>query len=172
MVDFVIRQAQPDDAPAIIAHVKRIADEPDNGISISSSQDFRFTEQDERDLIAAAAVAENKLWLVAEAEDQIIGVAQCFGDRDGYAHTLSLGVTVRREWRDRGVGTAMLRHMIDWCRDNPAVHRLELWVYPDNPRAIHVYEKLGFQHEGNRRRSFLKDGKFKDLLLMGMLFER
>jgi putative acetyltransferase len=62
--------------------------------------------------------------------------------------------------------------MIDWCQSNPLVHRLELWVFADNDAAIRLYERLGFHHEGRRRASFLKDGHFKDLLLMGMLFER
>jgi putative acetyltransferase len=79
---------------------------------------------------------------------------------------------VNRDWRDQGVGRAMMQYMIDWCRYNLAVHRLELWVFPDNPRAIHLYEKMGFQHEGNRRSSFLKEGRMRDLLLMAMLFER
>ncbi|MAS32409.1 MAG: hypothetical protein CL610_00285 [Anaerolineaceae bacterium] len=167
-----VREAVPSDAAGIVAHIRRIADEPNNGISISSATEFKFTEVDEVEIIKKYAESDNRLMLVAEVEKAIIGVANCRGSDGGYSHTLSFGITVNRDWRDRGVGTAMLRYMIDWCRANPVVHRLELWVFPDNVRAIHVYEKLGFQHEGNRRASFLKDGEFRDLLLMGMVFER
>lgn len=161
MAEYIVREAQPADAAAMIAHIKRIADEPDNGISISSAQEFRVTEEEEIATIKRHAEAENALMVVAEA-----------GGDGGYYHTLGLGTTVHRDWRDRGVGSAMLRYMIDWCATNPAVHKLELWVFPDNPRAIHVYEKLGFQHEGNRRSCFLKQGVYRDLLLMGIVFER
>ena len=169
---FTIREARPEDASAIIAHVKAVADEPHNGIAISSAAEFRYTEAEEVEIIQKIAELDNALMLVAEAEGHIIGLANCRGGDRGYRHTLSLGITVNRDWRDQGVGTALLEAMIAWCRHNTVVHRLELWVFPDNPRALHVYEKLGFQHEGNRRQSFLKEGQYRDQLLMGMLFER
>ena len=172
MPPFTIREARPEDAPAIIAHVKGVADEPNNGIGISSAAEFRYSEVEEVEIIQKIAELDNALMLVAEADGQIIGLANCRGGDRGYRHTLSLGITVSRAWRDQGVGTALLEDMIVWCRLNPIVHRLELWVFPDNPRALHVYEKLGFQHEGSRRQSFLKEGQYRDLLLMGMLFER
>lgn len=171
MAEFIVREAGPDDAARIIVHIRQVADEPDNGISISSATEFRYTEDEERIIIDRAAEADNRLMIVAEADDQLIAVATCSGGERGYQHTLSLGITVRREWRGRGVGTALMQYMIDWCQHNPTVHRLELWVYPDNAGAIHLYEKMGFLHEGNRRASFLKGGEFRDLLLMGMLFD-
>ena len=172
MSDFVVREARTEDAAAIIAHVKRVADEPNNGISMSSADEFKYTVEEEAEIIRNAAAATNKLMVVAEANGEIIASANCFGGRHGYDQTLSLGITVRREWRGRGVGAAVMRFMIDWCQANPGVHRLELWVFPDNAAAIRLYEKMGFQHEGNRRSSYRKDGEFKDLMLMGMLFER
>ena len=172
MSDFIVRKAHPDDAAAIIAHIKRVADEPNNGISMSSADEFTYTIEEEADIIRGAAEADNKLMVVAEADGEVIAVANCFGGQRGYNWTLSLGITVRQEWRRRGVGKAVMQYMIDWCQKNPSVHRLELWVFPDNPTAIHLYEKLGFEHEGNRRASYLKEGEYKDLLLMGMLFER
>lgn len=173
MPAYHVREARPEDAAAIIAHVKQIADEPDNGISISSADEFQVTEEREIEWINEAAAADNALMLVTEAADgQIIGVAHCRGGNGGYRHTLDLGITVKQKWRNQGVGTAMMQYMVDWCRANPAVHKLELWVFPDNPRAIHVYEKVGFQQEGRRRSCFLKQGRFLDLILMGMVFER
>jgi RimJ/RimL family protein N-acetyltransferase len=172
MSDFIVREARAEDAEGIIAHIKRVADEPNNGIAMSSADEFKMTLEEETELIKKAAESDNMLMVVAEADGEIIALANCFGGDRGYQWTLSLGITVRREWRGRGVGRAVMQYMIDWCRANSSVHRLELWVFPDNPVAIHLYEKLGFEHEGNRRASYLKDGDHKDLLLMGMLFER
>lgn len=173
MSAFLIREARPEDAAAIIAHVKQVADEPNNGISLGSAAEFTVTEEKEVEWIKAAAAADTTLMIVAEADDgQIIGVAHCKGGNGGYAHTLDLGITVNRNWRNQGVGTAMMQSLVDWCRANPQVHKLELWVFPDNPRAFHVYEKVGFQQEGYRRSCFLKQGQYLDLILMGMVFER
>jgi RimJ/RimL family protein N-acetyltransferase len=173
MPAYHVREARPEDAAAIIAHVRQVADEPNNGISISSADEFQVTEEKEIEWTKEAAAADNALMLVAEATDgQIIGVAHCRGGKGGYYHTLDLGITVKQNWRNQGVGTAMMQSMIDWCRANPVVYKLELWVFPDNPRAIHVYEKAGFQQEGRRRSCFLKQGQMLDLILMGIVFER
>ena len=172
MADFVVREAMPDDAVQVIAHIKRIADEPNNGISISSADEFRYTEEEESTIIAKAAASDDRLMIIAESKGEIIGVATCTPGNQGYRHTLGLGITVNAAWRDKGVGTTMLEHIVEWSQNNALVHRLELWVFPDNKRAINLYEKMGFEHEGSRRGCFLKDGKFQDLMLMGMIFER
>ena len=38
-----------------------------------------------------------------------------------------------------------------------------------NPRAIHVYEKCGFVHEGKLRQSTYRNGRYIDNLLMSVL---
>ncbi len=148
-----------------------MADEPNNGIAMASAADFRYTLDEEQVVIARAAHADDRLFLVAELEGQIVGVATCNAGERGYLHTCTLGVTVRRELRHQGIGMALMQAMIDWARSSPEVHRLELWVFADNLPAIALYEKLGFEHEGRQRAAFWKEGEFKDLLLMGMLFE-
>ena len=45
----------------------------------------------------------------------------------------------------------MLRHGFEILR----MHRIELGVYAFNPRAIHVYEKLGFKREGTLRTRYV-----------------
>ncbi len=170
--DYIIREAVPEDAARIVAYMRAIADEPDNGISFASADEFPHTVQEEAQIIADYAHTPTALFLVAEAGSAIISVANCRAGSRGYRHTVELGITVHRGWRDRGVGTAVMRCMIGWARANPDVHRLELQVFPNNARAIHLYEKLGFAHEGRRRQAFYKAGQFLDLVMMGMVFDR
>jgi len=174
MSAYIIRQATPDDAEQVIAHVKRIADEPNNGIAMSSSAEFTMTVEEEREFLAKAAAADNELYLVAEAAGAIIGTAHCRppSPRFGFRHTASLGISVHRDWRGRGVGTALMQGLIDFARENPRIKRLELSVFHNNPGAIHVYEKLGFQHEGVRRSAFYKEGQFLDMIFMAIVFEK
>src|SRR4051812_49170785 len=47
------------------------------------------------------------------------------------------------------------------------LRRLELIVFADNPRAIGLYEKLGFEHEGVMREFGFKRGQYLDAILMG-----
>lgn len=51
---------------------------------------------------------------------------------------------------------------IDQTRAN-GFEQLELGVYSDNVRAIHLYEKFGFERYGIQPRAFkLKDGTYRD----------
>jgi RimJ/RimL family protein N-acetyltransferase len=49
------------------------------------------------------------------------------------------------------------------------LHRIELNVMAHNHRAIALYERLGFVHEGRRVDCLLIDGEFLDELCMAMI---
>lgn len=170
MSPYTIRPATPDDAPAINAHLRRIADEPANMISYARGE-FTRTIDEERERIARALAADNSHMLVVVVDNAIIALCCCFGGERAGKHTTSLGITVHVDWRNQGVGTALMAAMIQWARENPVVHRLEFTVFTHNARAIHIYRKLGFEEEGIQREAYRKDGRFRDALLMAMLFD-
>ncbi len=172
MSEFVIREAQVEDAAGLLAHLEVIAAEPGNGVSYSSVAELNMTEAQVAQMIEEHLKTENALYLIAETDGKIIGEAHCRGGRLGYVGTLNLTITIAQEWRGKGVGAALLRHMIDWCRASSIVHRLELYVFPNNRAAIRLYEKMGFQVEGNHRQSYFKEGKYLDMWIMGMIFDR
>ena len=82
----------------------------------------------------------------------------------------TLGITIGDKTRwDRGYGTDV---MLTVCRFGFAemnLHRIELGVFETNKRAIRVYERIGFQHEGTRREAFFKRGEYRDIYVMGLL---
>ena len=84
-------------------------------------------------------------------------------------HAALLGVSVRAGWRDRGVGSALLAAALDWARATGVVTRIELSVYAENARAIHLYEKFGFAIEGRRRDAVRHSGRLVDDLVMARL---
>jgi RimJ/RimL family protein N-acetyltransferase len=49
------------------------------------------------------------------------------------------------------------------------LHRIELEVLPYNARAIHVYEKLGFEQEGIRRDACYFHHRYYDVVTMSLL---
>jgi RimJ/RimL family protein N-acetyltransferase len=51
------------------------------------------------------------------------------------------------------------------------LHRLELVVFDYNPRAKHVYEKMGFVESGRRRQVFYFEGAYHDEIMMDILLE-
>jgi RimJ/RimL family protein N-acetyltransferase len=171
MQRLVIREAVPADAEQLIAHIQRIGNEPNNTI-IGGPGEFNLTIEEERDLIEEYAAAANSIWLVAEADGQIVGVLNCRGGRrQAVRHSASLGISVYQDWRDKGVGGALMNRLVEWARHNPLITRLELEVFTDNPRAIHLYEKVGFEIEGCKRRAVLKENGYHDTYVMSLLVE-
>ena len=69
----------------------------------------------------------------------------------------------------RGYGREAARLLLAWGFDVLGLHRVGLEVYAFNPRAIHVYETLGFRHEGRLREVLDQDGARHDALVMGLL---
>jgi RimJ/RimL family protein N-acetyltransferase len=69
----------------------------------------------------------------------------------------------------RGLGSEATQLVVDYAFDTVGVHRVELEVYDFNPRAMHVYEKIGFVHEGTKRDALLWDGVWVDCHCMALL---
>jgi RimJ/RimL family protein N-acetyltransferase len=168
-MDFIIREARPDDAEQMIAFVKRIADEP--GISIVLQDgEFTMTVEQERQFIADRQVEDNSLFLVAEAGGEIIGTLTLRGGgRRAIHHEAVLGISVKKEWRGQGVGNALMASAVDRAKRSGVITRIELQVFTSNPAAIHLYRKHGFEIEGCRHRAVFRDGRYHDDYVMALL---
>ena len=81
-------------------------------------------------------------------------------------HAGAIGMSVRDDWQNRGVGTALLAAGIDMADNWMGFRRLELTVYTDNAVALALYRKFGFIIEGTARGYALRDGEFVDAFLM------
>ena len=83
-----------------------------------------------------------------------------------YRHRAVMGISVRKEYWGCGLGSYLMQLAIDQTRTN-GFEQLELGVYSDNTRAIHLYEKVGFVRCGIQPRAFkLKDGTYRDEIMM------
>lgn len=90
--------------------------------------------------------SENARYYVAEKEGAILGGCGLYIVLEEASIT---NVVIRREARNQGVGTELMRHMMEMCgRDGVKAFTLEVRV--SNKAAIHMYEKVGFVSEGIR----------------------
>jgi RimJ/RimL family protein N-acetyltransferase len=103
---------------------------------------------------------------VAEAEGRIIGGIHIGASRHGFGE---IGMMIAKDWRGRGVGSALVEAAIAWAREQ-GLHKLVLDVFPHNEAAIALYRKYGFVEEGRRARQYRRaDGELWDALQMGLL---
>lgn len=70
---------------------------------------------------------------------------------------------------NRGFGAAAAECMIKYAFDKMELHKLYLRVYEDNSRAISSYLKAGFKKEAVLKDDVYIDGKYRNIVLMGVL---
>ncbi len=69
----------------------------------------------------------------------------------------------------RGLGSEAIALLLEHAFDTVGLHRISLEVYDFNPRARHVYDKLGFVAEGVLRDALYWDGEWVDATVMSAL---
>jgi RimJ/RimL family protein N-acetyltransferase len=89
---------------------------------------------------------------------------------EGFRHTGRLGMGLLPHVRGQGVGRRLAEAAIDAATAG-GIERIELEVFATNLRAIRLYERLGFAHEGVRRRARKLDGVYDDNVLMALVIE-
>lgn len=91
-------------------------------------------------------------------------------DIDPVHHKAEYGIFIGEEsTRGKGYGTAAAKLMIRYCFQELKLHRLFLRVYAENLQAIRSYEKAGFAKEAYLRDDVYVDGRYRDIVLMGIL---
>ncbi len=83
---------------------------------------------------------------------------------------VALGIGEREYW-GKGYGTDMMKVILRYAFHELNLHRVSLDVFEYNPRAVRSYEKSGFMVEGRERKALQRDGKFWDMIYMGVLRE-
>jgi ribosomal protein S18 acetylase RimI-like enzyme len=172
MNDLIIRKASSSDAAPFVALIKSIIAEYPQVDMPFTPDEYHVTVEGIEEWITKANTSENSIFLVAEVGDKVIGTLICQGgglraDR----HATSLSIYVHKDWRDQGVGHALMQRSIDWAKSNDIIERIHLEVYARNQRGIHLYEKFGFEVEGRKRRAYYQGDAYIDMLIMGLLLK-
>lgn len=152
---FEIRPARDEDRLPLAVLFAAVAEER-NGIATEPPVDVN----------ARAASWTLDGTLVAVAGNDIVGSLHVEHTPFGFGE---IGMLVARDWRGRGVGSALVAAAIEWARER-GLHKLSLSVFVHNTAAIALYHKFGFVEEGRRVRHFRRaNGELWDGLEMGLL---
>jgi len=109
------------------------------------------------------------LLLVGDSRGEIVGVLGFIGGVfKKISHVVEIGMAIKRDSRNAGLGSTLLREGIAWARKR-GFHRLELGVLSTNEQAISLYKKFGFQEEGVRKSRYQINGIWVDEILMSKL---
>jgi len=113
---------------------------------------------------------ETSHYLVAIVDDRIVGMVSLYTfPRPRRKHAAAVGICVHEEWHGKGVGTELMRAIIDMADNWLNLTRLELEVYANNEAAMRLYERFGFEVEGTLRQHAFRDGEYVDSKVMARL---
>jgi len=114
---------------------------------------------------------EGSYVLVACVEGEVIGHLhlETFPNSPRRKHVGHIGMGVHDEWQGKGVGTALMEAALDFSDNWLNLSRLELSVYTDNQPGIHLYQKFGFEIEGQSKQFAFRDGQYSDVYFMGRI---
>ncbi len=146
-------------------------------LTLDSESQFMMYEKNERKTSAEALTAMIEGLLKSES---IIFVEETDHILNGYVllrrglpnriyHSAYVVLGVREEAANKGIGTQLLEEAIEWAEET-GISRLELTVIVDNDKAIHLYEKMGFELEGRKSNAMYINGKFVDEYHMAKIF--
>ncbi len=109
------------------------------------------------------------LLIARTSDDQAIGVTGFHQLNFKNRHAVfGINIGDKQCW-GKGYGTEAGYLMMDYGFNTLNLNRVMLQVFEYNERAIHVYEKIGFQQEGILRQEHYRDGQYWDTIVMGLL---
>ncbi len=83
-------------------------------------------------------------------------------------HIGEFGIIVLKNYWGQGIGSTLLKKMEDFAK-SVGVFRIEAKVRSLNERGLGLYEKRGYQIEGERKKAALINGNFEDELYIAKL---
>jgi L-phenylalanine/L-methionine N-acetyltransferase len=167
----VIRDARPEDAAALCRAAQDIARHHDERF-VSLPGELNPASFQER-ITAARNGSGSGKYLVIEHAGELIAHASLFPmPMKRLAHVLRLDMCVHLGCWRQGHGKRLLDALVDWARNEPGVHKIELLVRATNQAAITLYKQAGFFEEGRHRdRIKLQDRCLMDDIAMAMMLK-
>ena len=163
MGDVSIRPATPDAAAAICTIYNQGIED-----RIATLETELRTPEERRQWMGGRAGRHPVV--VAATGGQVVGWGSlnAFNPRPAYDNVVDLSVYVERGWRGRGVGRALLQHLLPLAR-TLGYHKMVLATFPYNEAGVALYRKMGFSPVGVYHEQGRLDGRWVDVLIMERL---
>lgn len=168
-MELTIRPVEVEDSKDI-NEIRRMKGVMENMLAISSERLDRTKRHTENlDLNTHILVAELK-----ESENKkVVGIVSLnVNSSPRLRHSGSLGISVHAEYQSMGIGRKLMEEILDLADNWLMLARIELGVYPDNNKAIKLYENFGFKKEGIKKYAAIKNGIYVDEIIMGRYNEK
>ncbi|MBQ2764561.1 MAG: N-acetyltransferase [Firmicutes bacterium] len=94
----------------------------------------------------AAHNIENHPLIVAECGGKAVGYASLssYREKEAYRTTVELSLYVHKDYRRKGIATALMTSILDMARKDDSIHTVVSVITAENDTSIALHEKFGF----------------------------
>ncbi len=134
---------------------------------------FPISKKDQEEWFANYKASDKALRFIIETqEDGAVGMTglQNINWKDGVADAGGMRVA-RRNLRCKGIATDAYMTLFKYAFDELRLNRINGSAIEYNEISLHVTQKVGFKKEGVMRQAIYKNGKFNDVVMLGILKE-
>ncbi|MGL6104874.1 GNAT family N-acetyltransferase [Romboutsia sp.] len=132
--------------------------------------EYRVSVEQQASIIKSCNESNNNTMIIALVDDKIIGIGTISSNQKKKGkHVGILGIVIKKEYCNIGLGRIIMDYLIDWCKSNKITKKISLVSSQNNPNAIELYKKCGFEVEGILKNEVCIDGEFSDLVSMGLM---
>jgi [ribosomal protein S5]-alanine N-acetyltransferase len=108
------------------------------------------------------------VWAILRRSGEFVGMIN-YHHREAHNRRLELGwIIVPAHWR-QGLMTEAARPVLEFCFKGLQTHRIEALIEPENIASRALAARLGFVEEGLLRERLCVEGKFRSVLMYGLL---
>lgn len=169
MENLIIREAEPEDAEALLAYLNQIGGESDN--LLFGENEFTMSVEQEKEFLDSFKNADKSIMLLGIWDGEIAACASLQNlQKKRIAHRASMAISVKKQYWHRGIASEMVGTLIDFAK-KAGISVIELEVKSDNVHAVSLYEKMGFEKIGTYRKFFYIDGVYYDAYLMNLYLD-
>ena len=77
-----------------------------------------------------------------------------------------IGMGIKPEWRDQGLGRILMEAIIDWAKNNSNLELIWLEVYASNELGLNLYKNMDFKVSGIIPNFFREEHGYIDKIQM------
>ncbi|MFH8292818.1 GNAT family N-acetyltransferase [Streptomyces sp. NPDC018059] len=161
-----LRGIEPDDWAAFQRFAAEEARSGDLPRPPGSAEGYRAWAKEQ----AVAAPDGDHVQLVIEAVEtgEAVG-ALAVHHADPQAGRFEYGVTIGADHRGRGYAAEAVVMLLRFMFAERRYNKCEARVFAHNEPSLTLHRRLGFTEEGRLRQHVFLDGRYRDLILMGLL---
>lgn len=164
--EIIFRYPMLGDAPTLMEYINTLSSERTfirfQGEQISLEEEEQYLKS-----LLKAMKEKSGGAILAWHGNTLIGIIGLRPQEKIEKHVLDFGLSVKKEYRDRGIGKALIQVMLDQVRLHLThIKIVTLSVQANNLRALHLYQKMGFVEYGRLPMGIYRNNEFADKILM------